>query len=263
MKPIFKYSGGKSREAKFISTLAPIKFSRVVEPFAGSAAMSFFFEKPALIGDVRQDAMTCLRVAQDPKLYKQLQKRVDELKLVSSKFELEPMFYHWRDKMWQAVDPLDRAFRWIVIRQLVFSGIDRSNAKTGKENAPFGWYDQFKCNLSDKHHNLISTWEIKTQSAVDTLEQVKDGDFVFLDPPYLSRNSSYGSTAPEEKMHDELLSKLDKIKQPWLIVHCEHPVYLEFAKRHVLVEKDFMYSQNFKGRDNTKSKTRHLYIKNF
>lgn len=263
MKAIYKYSGGKTREAKFLSTLAPKNFTRLVEPFAGSCAFAFHMEKPALVSDVREDVVTCLQVAKDPVKFVELQRRVEELRAISGKANLEPHFYKWRDDMWKAADPIDRAFRWIVIRQLVFSGMDRVNNKTGKENAPFAWYDNFKCNLSNLHHQLLQNWDIKLQSFDVTLDEVTAGDFVFLDPPYLERNSDYGAIAPSELMHKNLLAKLDTLKQPWLIVHNEHPTYLEFAKRHNLIEREFMYAQNFVGRNNTKSKTRHLYITNY
>ena len=54
MKPIFKYSGGKTRELKRINEIiADIKFDRVVEPFMGGGAFSFDQEKPALVSDIR------------------------------------------------------------------------------------------------------------------------------------------------------------------------------------------------------------------
>lgn len=40
MKPIFKYSGGKSKEVKNILALMPEGIERIVEPFAGGAAFA-------------------------------------------------------------------------------------------------------------------------------------------------------------------------------------------------------------------------------
>ena len=56
MKPIFKYSGGKTRELKIINEIiSGIKFDRVIEPFAGGAAFSFDKEKPSLVSDIRSN----------------------------------------------------------------------------------------------------------------------------------------------------------------------------------------------------------------
>jgi DNA adenine methylase len=263
MKAIFKYSGGKTREAPFLASLLPTAINKIVEPFGGSGALSFYSEKPAIIGDTRADAVNCLQVIQDPKTYPILQAWVDDLKIVRGKFKLEPIFYHWRDTMWPSTDPLERAFRWIVIRQMAFSGIDRVNAKTGKENGPFGWYDKFSCNLSVAHHTLLQSWTLRHQGFEETLAETSDDFFVFLDPPYLTRNSSYGGQTPDETLHTKLLTMLNDAHYKWLLVHCEHPLYAEFARNFFTVERAFAYSQNFKGRDNSNSKTKHLYIKNF
>ena len=263
MKPIFKYSGGKSREAKFISSLTKNEHLRTVEPFCGSAAMSFFYEKPALVTDIRKDVITTLQTVKDKNLYPALQRRVDELSKETNIEKLEKHFYEQRDDMWGCSDPLDVAYRFIVIRQLVFSGIDRINTKTGKENAPFGWYKQFKCHLSSAHHELMQSWEIKQQEFSQTFSEIIESDLVFSDPPYLGRNSTYGGENDVNiDFHRKLQSCHDDCNANWLLVHCEHPEYEDFMKRHLATTKQFSYSQNFVGRDNSKSKTVHIYVQN-
>ena len=59
MKPIIKYQGGKTRELPIIKKLAPTKFDRIVEPFAGGAAVSFAYEKPTTTRYVSRDNITC------------------------------------------------------------------------------------------------------------------------------------------------------------------------------------------------------------
>jgi DNA adenine methylase len=262
MQPIFKYSGGKKRECKFLKSILP-QINRIVEPFAGSCALAFYLEKPALVSDVRSDVITTLRVVQDQKLYPLLQERIDELSSVNDKLKLKDEFYLQRDNNFGCINPLDIAYRFIVIRQLVFSGMDRVNAKTGKENAPFAWYGSFKCNLSKVHHELLQSWEIRQQSYEETFKQLKQDDLVFLDPPYASRNSTYALGDPGNQLHVKLQKLCNECEQKFLLVHCEHELYNEFCLKHDTITKDFMYAQNFKGRNNTKSKTKHLYIRNY
>lgn len=261
MQPIFKYSGGKKRESKFIAGLMGTEHTRTVEPFCGSAALSFYFNKPALVADVRSDVVTTLNVVKNPELYPELQCRCDKLSSVTDVKVLETEFYVQRDDMWKCTDPLDVAWRFIVIRQLVFSGMDRINLKTGKENAPFGWYPRFKCNLSLEHHQLLQSWDIRLQPFDQTFNQLKDGDCVFSDPPYLDRNSTYGGTDdPGLSMHRQLQACHDNCTRPWLLVHCKHAEYDTFANRHHATTRVFMYSQNFVGRNNSKSKIEHVYV---
>jgi DNA adenine methylase len=265
VKPIFKYSGGKSRELKRIKEFFPENVERIVEPFAGSCAVSFHFELPALIGDTRENVINALSVVKDNEQYPKLQKLVDDLKLVDDVEELNRIYYEQRDGKFKTPDPIEMAFRWIVIRQLVFSGIDRVNLKTGKINAPFGWYKKFACSLSEQHHRLLQSWEISQSSFEETLSCVKDGDWIFLDPPYLGRNSTYDCVSFEElqKMHGRMLEQLLQIKQPWLIVHSDCEFYREAYRSFNLHAVNHNYSQNFKGRDNSKQRVQHLYITNY
>jgi len=259
MKPFFKYSGGKSREAKLIASFFQKNFTRIVEPFCGSCAISFHLERPALVADSRDDIINVLKVVQNPQTYIILQKRIDMLKKITDKIELEKTFYHWRDKMWKTENILDKAFRFLVIRQLVFSGMDRINS-SGKENAPFGWYKKFNCRLGIEHHNILKNWEIVYQSFEETLKTVIDDDFVFVDPPYLTRKGYINNFS--ENQHIELLRILDELKATWLIVHCDHPLYRKFSKKYNVFQNSFCYSQNFKGRTNLGSRVNHLYISN-
>lgn len=263
MKPIFKYSGGKSRELQTIRENSPAVFSRVVEPFCGSAAVAFAFEKPALISDSRADVINVFKVVQDKTLYPYLQELVDKTSAVNDHDDLERIFYTQRDEKWTTTDPLERAFRFLVIRQLVFSGIDRINVKTGKENAPFGHYPKFSCYLSEQHHKLLQTWDIKRQDWSHTMDEVVDGDFVFLDPPYLGRNSTYGEEQELESLHVLMMERLSNLSHPWLLVHCEHPSYQDFLTDKNVYYKPHTYSQNFLGRNNSKQKTQHFYATNF
>ena len=265
MKTFFKYSGGKSKEFKRIKSLVPVETKRVVEPFAGSCAVSFGLELPALVADTRENVINALNVVQDAVMFKQLQALVDNLKLETDIEKLKVHFYEQRDGKFGTKDPVEKAYRWIVIRQLVFSGIDRINIKTGKFNAPFGWYKNFACHLSEKHHKLMQSWNVELGSFEQTLAKVKDGDWIFIDPPYLGRNSTYdGVTETQlQEMHEKLFEILCKIKQPWLIIHSDCEFYRKKYSSFCINEIAHKYSQNFKGRDSSDQKVKHLYISNY
>ena len=84
MKPIFKYSGGKTRELKRINKIiSGIEFDRVVEPFAGGAAFAFAQEKPALISDIRSNNIDVYKAVQDETEFKTLLNKVEETKKVT------------------------------------------------------------------------------------------------------------------------------------------------------------------------------------
>lgn len=218
-------------------------------------------EIPAFVSDIRHDVVNALNVIKND--WSNLSSMLEKLKLETNVLKLKEEFYDQRDNMWQSTNDLERAYRFMVIRQLVFSGMDRIG-KSGKENAPFAWYERFKTNCSNEHHDLMKTWTIKEQDFEKTLNELNNDDFVFLDPPYLSRNSTYGGESQSDiEFHERLIAKLKTLKNQWLLVHCDHELYRERFKDLKTIERTFSYGQNFKGRNNSKSKTVHLYIQNY
>jgi DNA adenine methylase len=266
VKPVFKYSGGKTRELKRIRALIEdnnITFNRVVEPFVGGGAFAFDQEKPAVISDVRANNIDVYRAIQDETQFKLLSQAVDALKGITDKKKLESTFYYWRDDKYQNCSALwEKAMRWIVLRQLCFSGMDRVNKKTGKFNVPYGWYDTFTTRLSVEHHRLLQTWEIHERSFEESIAASTETDFIFVDPPYLDRNSDYGSQDHSLAMHQQLCASLHATPATWLLIHTRHPFYEEQYKRFTIVPKAFRYASQWKGRTQTDRHVEHLYITN-
>ena len=62
MKPMYKGSGGKTREMKFIKTLLPSTIDQVVEPFVGGGAFFFNLNKKSIINDNDPEVVNCYTV---------------------------------------------------------------------------------------------------------------------------------------------------------------------------------------------------------
>ena len=80
MKPIIKYQGGKTRELPIIKKLAPAKFERIIEPFAGGAAVSFAYEKPAILCDINDAVLNLYMMVRQPGMYHEIFSHVNWLK---------------------------------------------------------------------------------------------------------------------------------------------------------------------------------------
>lgn len=261
MKPIIKYQGGKSRELPLIKQLVPAQFLRVVEPFCGGAAVSFGLGYPALLSDINKDAINLYQTIADPTVYPSLQKNVDEIKGYDHD-RLEEEYYKARDVINTDASSFTRALSYIILRQLCFSGMERYNAK-GEFNVPFGHYKKFSCNLSPDHHNFLKKCDIRLGSFVDTFDSVTDGDFVFIDPPYLER-LGYTEGDGGYDLHSKLYGILSTLTVPWMIIHSDHQFYRDTYKDFNIIEKDFAYAQRFgKNKDHSGAKVKHLYITNY
>jgi DNA adenine methylase len=271
MKPFFKYTGGKTREFKKIRPYVPSSTLRVVEPFAGSCAVSFDQELPAVVGDIDDDVINLLKVAQNAVLFPKLMElikltNIDLNKTDQNTEHLEKLYYELRDKEFQNEDLLTKAYRFLVMRQLCFSGMTRFNVKTGKSNVPFGWYKIFQTRLDNTYFELLQSWDIELRSWEKTLALAKPGDWVFLDPPYLDRNSSYEVDSAAGKsltFHQQIRDELRNISAagiPWLMVHSDCEFYRDVYANEKIVHEEMFYSQNFKGKGVKNARVGHLYI---
>jgi DNA adenine methylase len=278
MKTLVKYQGGKSREMKFISSILPSTYERTVEPFAGSAAFSVALETPALLSDLREDAIAFFQVLADQRR-EELKEMLDWAAGLSAATKdktkeelaqeenLYSQYYFWRDEKFGTKDPVEQAFRFVFLRTLCFSGMERVNAKTGKSNVPFGWYGNFNPGIVrqwDKAVEWSKGVEAHCQPWEKTLGLLRSSDFLFLDPPYLNRlGYEAKGFEKDEDMHRELASLLKEIDCKWMMVHVDCPEYREMYSWAKIIEKPYTYSLNFKGRQNKKAKVGHLYIVNY
>ena len=265
MKPVIKYQGGKTKELSTIKEMLPPHISRVVEPFCGGAAVSFALGYPALLSDINREVINLYSVIADVDKFPLLLHKVNELKCADHDI-LQKEYYEARDVInspFSSFNNLERAIAYVIVRQLCFSGMERYNAK-GEFNVPFGHYQRFSCNLSPEHHKFIhSKVNLKWGDFAYFFDNLQEGDFVFIDPPYLER-LGYTTGDGGDELHTKLYAKLSTITVPWMIIHSDHDFYREYYKDFNIREKGFNYSQRFgKDKDHTNAKVKHLYITNY
>lgn len=270
LKPLVKYQGGKSRELKTITKMMPKEFNRVVEPFCGGAALSFYFEKPAVLCDTNWDIINLYRQVVDNQGLRRLCQET-ERHMKMDHDQLEERFYDSRSDINQKFDPeygtyWHRAISYMIVRQLCFSGMERYNAR-GEFNVPFGHYKKFACNLTFATSGRY--WDMLRQSTIiegdfeQALNEAREDDFVFLDPPYLERLGYHDGDGGDD-VHSRLAERLKNAPYKWMIVHSDHEFYRETYKDFHIMTKDFQYAQRFgKDKDHSAAKVQHLYITNY
>lgn len=262
MKPVIKYQGGKSKELPLIKEMLPQNFSRVVEPFCGGAAVSFGLHYPALLSDINPMVINLYKVLQSDD-YVGVLNRINVMKTYEHD-ALQEAYYAARDVINKPDNHTEiiQAISYIIVRQLCFSGMERYNSD-GDFNVPFGHYKKLSCNLSPDHHNFLKKCDVRFASFDDTLGSVQEGDFIFLDPPYLDR-LGYTEGDGGYTLHSKMYGILSTLTVPWMIIHSDHEFYREYYKDFNIVDKDFAYAQRFgKGKDHSGAKVKHLYITNY
>jgi DNA adenine methylase len=168
-----------------------------IEPFVGSGVVAFNVQpESALLTDSNRHIIDLYKGIQSgsisPKLVKQ--HLVDEgTKLLRRG---EDHFYQVRDRFNALADPLD----FLFLNRSCFNGMIRFNKK-GQFNVPFCRKpDRFRqayvtkiCNQVAWIQDLLKgkDWEFRTADWKTTVSEAHASDFLYIDPPYVGRNTDY------------------------------------------------------------------------
>jgi len=182
MKPFLKWSGGKQRVLKELSRHFPTEFGVYYEPFLGSGSIFFHLSpKEAVLSDVNYEIFNVFRCVQrDP------ERLIDTLKIFIYDKNL---YYHVRQMKFR--DAFVRAAKFIYLNKTSYNGLYRVN-KSGEFNVPMGRYKN--PTICDEHllraaSDILRSIDIR-HGSYERIEPF-DGDFVYLDPPYLGRFDGY------------------------------------------------------------------------
>lgn len=177
-KPFLRWAGSKRKQLHRLSPFWSEHHVRYVEPFAGSACL--FFElapAAALLGDSNRDLIEVYRVVRDEpqRLYRRLNRINRTLK----------SYLHWRSLSARSLDRETRALRFLYLNRNCFNGIYRTDVN-GNFNVPMGQRPGAYFTRSDIElcSLLLNRAKLFAGDFEITLDQVKRGDFVYLDPPF-------------------------------------------------------------------------------
>ena len=188
MKPIIKWSGGKSKELPVVRQHKPDKFKVYHEPFVGGGAVWFdlnhsknvvsdnFVELIEFYNTIKEYKQECIDYINKTVVeYNSIDKSVlnkDQFGELGKKY-----YYHYRDN--EFIEPLDNALKFYLLRQLSFSGMLRFSSD-GNFNIPFGWYKNIKIlDYDDNLYNLLDNTDIICGDWKSGLGNVTNNDFVF------------------------------------------------------------------------------------
>ena len=219
MNTFLRWAGSKRKLLPVLLDVAPGNFDRYVEPFAGSACLFFALEPPqAVLADINEDLIN---------VYRALKTNVESVIKQLTSFKCNKVeYYRVRSQKLPKMPRERRAARFIYLNRFCFNGLYRTN-KQGQFNVPYGGYKAGElpsasllrtCSASLRHTVLSS------RSFEQTLEQVRTGDFVYLDPPYsiasrrvFNEYSHFSFGSAELRRLRRHLLRLDKISVPFLV----------------------------------------------
>jgi len=243
-KPFVKWLGGKTKLLPQLARLQPHSYNKYYEPFVGGGALFFSLEpRHAVINDLNPHLIN---------LYVQVRNNLDGLickleELLDIYLELDEearsaFYYLLRDEFNQRVDDdMWGAALFLFLNKTCYNGVYRENAE-GKFNVPHGHRKTVSLHELDsiKHaSNVLKNAEIWNGSYEDVLASASEGDFIYLDPPYVPLSSTSNFTqytgsnfgnAEHEKLK-LLFEKLDKRGCLLMMSNSDTPLVKELYKR--------------------------------
>ena len=192
-KAFLKWAGGKTKVVPYIKEFLK-QGNRLVEPFVGSGALFLNTDyDDYLLCDINADLIN---------LYNHLKTNPDILikktrELFVSKNNNEDKFYDIRKEFNSLpIGDIRKSAIFIYLNKHAFNGLCRYNSK-GHFNVPFGRYK----NPLMPEDKMIS-FHMKSQKATFkcqdfniTFKEIKSGDIVYCDPPYVPISASSNFTS--------------------------------------------------------------------
>jgi len=190
VRPFLRWAGGKNWYTKFIESQLPQTFNDYYEPFLGGGSVFFYLKSKgyiknrAFLSDSNPDLINTYRVIKNnlEELFLYLKEHIDS----------EDEYYRMRNL--QSDNNVEMAARFLYLNKTSFNGIYRVN-RNGQYNVPYGRRNLEKLYDFDhlkKTSKLLENTYISCQDFKVRCKNIKQGDFVFIDPPYTVAHENNG-----------------------------------------------------------------------
>jgi len=223
VQPFLRWAGSKRQAVPVLSRYWGNRYSRYVEPFAGSASL-FFYLSPsrALLGDINAELI---------ETYEQVKNNLQSLLYELKNFRKGKQDYlRLRVLDPSGLSPTFRSARFIYLNRYCFNGLYRTN-QSGQFNVPYGGDKSGKI-PSDMIFSRCSLCLQKAELAVGSFENIlkkaQVGDFIYMDPPFkVKANRVFNEYDPSvfnqvdlQSLRDWLI-RLDKMQISFLVSYAE------------------------------------------
>ena len=211
-RPLLKWAGGKTQLLRVLRRAMPTEFSRYAEVFLGGGALFWSLGLPgSFVADSNPELINFYEVVRDSP--SDLLSAVGELPIT------EADYYRIRSSDPGELPPVRRAARFVYLNKTCFNGLYRVNRK-GQVNSPFaGRTDVKVLDRADVHtaSALLDQCSIACADFTESLGRLQEGDFVYLDPPYLpiggySDFRRYTRDIFNEEHHIRLAAEFSKLQ---------------------------------------------------
>lgn len=202
MTPFLKWPGGKRWFIANHASLLPTTFNRYIEPFLGGGSV-FFHLKPnqSLLSDLNPELIAVYTAVRDN--WGALIQRLTYHQANHGDA------YYYTVRQSKPRTTVTRAARMIYLNRTCFNGIYRVNLD-GKFNVPKGTKNAVVLETDDFEQAaiLLANVELRTSDFEPIIDQARENDLIFADPPYTVRHNVNGFL----KYNEQLFSWDDQVR---------------------------------------------------
>lgn len=183
--PFVKWAGGKRRLVPFIAAHLTLPAKRLVEPFAGGAAVSLALADEVdsiWLNDVNVDLMSLyIQLQDDPDDYVRAAQR-----LFTPETNDPDTYYRLREEFNTTGSVRDKAAIFLYLNRHGFNGLCRYNS-SGQFNVPYGRYKSpyFPEEELRAAASMLQKAQLTSIDFAEVLARCGAGDVVYCDPPYV------------------------------------------------------------------------------
>jgi DNA adenine methylase len=262
METFLRWAGSKRKIVPKLTEMTPPRFERYVEPFAGSACL-FFALAPAraILADINQELINCYGAVKD---------NVEGVIRQLRGLRCDRAEYYFIRSDHKGASNDKRAARFIYLNRFCFNGLYRTN-RQGRFNVPYGGYKTGELpqpELLRKCSQSLRNTTLSAQSFQCTLEQVRTGDFVYMDPPYsisarrvFNEYSHFSFGDRELRALRTNLLQLNRLGINFLVSYGVSREARELARG--FRQREIVVQRQIAGFSNNRRKSRELLITNY
>jgi DNA adenine methylase len=275
MKPFIKWAGGKYRLANKLILFLPAEFNpsknTYIEPMAGSGGFFFnYAPKQAYLSDINQNLITTYNIIKN-----------DVNTLILSLKEHQELhnkeyFYDQRKKFNELIinggTDTEIASLFIYLNRTCFNGLYRENSK-GEFNVPIGSYkNPTICNEENllSVSKILQSIEIHCHGYEESISNIGQGDFVYIDPPYIpidpSSFTKYSKNDFGEKQHVELSDFCDTIDKKgafYMLSNSDTELTDKIYLQEGRFKENFLVSRTIASKAKNRNKAKEVVITNY
>lgn len=186
MTPFLKWPGGKQWLVRHNFDIFPGRFNNYYEPFLGGGAVFFALQPPkAVLSDINTELIN---------LYACMRDYPQELKGIMEEHQRQHnKQYYYNIRGCEYATNLEKAGRFLYLNRTCFNGMFRVN-RQGQFNVPIGTKNNciYDLDMFEKYSELLKRADIINSDFVNVIENAKEGDLVFADPPYAVQKKQNG-----------------------------------------------------------------------